>query len=162
MLSLARSSFTFGGINQLGIADSMYNRKEYEDAFQIRDALRAGEVMSFDNIYFDSGSATIKPESYGILDGVARLMRDNPTARIQIAGHTDSDGSDSYNQNLSADFDDIHVLPMVRTDADGIAKLIELVEQKDRVHRPEHLTELRGPGYDARPPPSLPDCILVQ
>ncbi|OPL17662.1 MAG: hypothetical protein AVO35_09560 [Candidatus Aegiribacteria sp. MLS_C] len=69
--------------------------------FQVRDALRAGEVMSFDNIYFDSGSATIKPESYGILDGIARIMRDNPTASIQIAGHTDSDGSDSYNQNLS-------------------------------------------------------------
>lgn len=70
-------------------------------SFDLRDALRAGSVMSFDNIYFASGSATLKPESYPILDSVAILMRDNPTARIQIAGHTDSDGSDSYNQNLS-------------------------------------------------------------
>jgi hypothetical protein len=36
----------------------------------------------------------------------------------------------AYNQNLGADFDDIHVLPMVRTDAAGIAKLIELVERR--------------------------------
>jgi len=32
---------------------------------------------------------------------VAILLRDNPTARVQIAGHTDSDGSESSNQTLS-------------------------------------------------------------
>lgn len=69
--------------------------------FSLREALREGEVMSFDNIYFDSGSANIKPESYPVLDSVAILLRDNPTARIQIAGHTDSDGSESSNQTLS-------------------------------------------------------------
>ena len=36
----------------------------------------------------------------------------------------------AYNQNLGADFDDIHVLPLVRIDDDGIAKLTELVEQR--------------------------------
>ncbi|MCI5208343.1 MAG: hypothetical protein D3910_06015, partial [Candidatus Electrothrix sp. ATG2] len=36
----------------------------------------------------------------------------------------------AYNQNLGADFDDVHVLPMVKTDAAGIAKLIELVERR--------------------------------
>lgn len=70
-------------------------------SFTLRSALRAGEVMSFDNIYFASGSANIKPESYSILDSVAILLRDNPTARIQIAGHTDSDGGESSNQTLS-------------------------------------------------------------
>jgi len=69
--------------------------------FTLRAALRAGEVMSFDNIYFASGSADIKPESYSILDSVAILLRDNPSARVQIAGHTDSDGSESSNQTLS-------------------------------------------------------------
>lgn len=69
--------------------------------FALRAALREGEVMSFDNIYFDSGSANIKPESYPILDSVAILLRDNPTARVQVAGHTDSDGSESSNQTLS-------------------------------------------------------------
>lgn len=37
MLSLARSSFSFSGANQLGIADSMYNQKQYEEAFQLYD-----------------------------------------------------------------------------------------------------------------------------
>jgi hypothetical protein len=36
----------------------------------------------------------------------------------------------AYNQNLGADFDDVHVLPMVKTDAAGIAKLTELVERR--------------------------------
>ncbi len=70
-------------------------------SFDLRDALQAGAVMSFDNIYFASGSATLKPESYNVLDSVAILLRDNPSARVQIAGHTDSDGSESSNQTLS-------------------------------------------------------------
>lgn len=70
-------------------------------SFTLRAALRAGEVMSFDNIYFDSGSANIKPESYPVLDSVAILLRDNPSARVEIAGHTDSDGSAASNQTLS-------------------------------------------------------------
>lgn len=70
-------------------------------SFTLRSALRAGEVMSFDNIYFASGSANLKPESFPILDSVAILLRDNPTARMQIAGHTDSDGGESANQTLS-------------------------------------------------------------
>jgi len=37
MMSLAKSTFAFAGVNQLGIADSMYNRKEYEDAYELYD-----------------------------------------------------------------------------------------------------------------------------
>jgi len=70
-------------------------------SFDLRNALREGAVMSFDNIYFASGSATLKPESYSILDSIAILLRDNPTSRIQISGHTDSDGSEASNQTLS-------------------------------------------------------------
>lgn len=70
-------------------------------SFTMRDALQAGAVLSFDNIYFASGSATLRPESYGVLDGVAILLRDNANVRVQIAGHTDSDGSESSNQTLS-------------------------------------------------------------
>ena len=63
--------------------------------------LQTGQVLSFDNIYFDSGSANIKPESYYILDNMVEILNANPNALVQIAGHTDSDGSTSYNQTLS-------------------------------------------------------------
>lgn len=69
--------------------------------FVLRPALETGQVLSFDNIYFDSGSATLKPESYYILDNMVEILDANPNARVQVAGHTDSDGSSSYNQTLS-------------------------------------------------------------
>jgi len=69
--------------------------------FQLRKALVQGQVMSFANIYFDSGSATLKTESYPVLDGIADLLKANTGARVEIGGHTDSDGGESMNQGLS-------------------------------------------------------------
>ncbi len=69
--------------------------------FVLKPLLEEGQVLSFDNIYFDSGSATIKPESYYVLDNIVEILKANPNARVQIAGHTDSDGSAAYNQTLS-------------------------------------------------------------
>ncbi len=69
--------------------------------FVLRPALETGQVMSFDNIYFDSGSSNIKPESFYVLDNMVEILEANANARVQIAGHTDSDGSTSYNQTLS-------------------------------------------------------------
>ncbi|MBN1434264.1 OmpA family protein, partial [Candidatus Fermentibacterales bacterium] len=69
--------------------------------FELRPALVEGQVLRFSNIYFDVGSAQLKPESYAVLDGIVEVLLANPDARVQIAGHTDSDGSTSYNQTLS-------------------------------------------------------------
>jgi len=52
-------------------------------------------------IYFDSGSDKIKPESYGTLKGVANVLKENPDVRVTIVGHTDSDGNDASNLDLS-------------------------------------------------------------
>jgi len=68
---------------------------------QLRPALREGQVMSFANIYFDSGSATLQPASHSVLDEIVGLLQDNPGVSMEISGHTDSDGSSSYNQDLS-------------------------------------------------------------
>jgi outer membrane protein OmpA-like peptidoglycan-associated protein len=56
-----------------------------------------------EKILFQTGKATILAESYGILDSVAQVMRDYPKIRIRIEGHTDSQGSESYNEKLSDD-----------------------------------------------------------
>ncbi len=69
--------------------------------FVLKPELQEGQVLSFDNIYFDSGSANIKPESYYVLDNMVEILNANPDALVQVAGHTDSDGSSSYNQTLS-------------------------------------------------------------
>lgn len=52
-------------------------------------------------ITFDVNSSTIKPESYGTLKTIAQVLQDNADVRVKIIGHTDSDGDDNANMNLS-------------------------------------------------------------
>jgi OmpA-OmpF porin, OOP family len=52
-------------------------------------------------IYFDSGSDRIKPESYGTLKEIANVLKENADVKVMITGHTDSDGSDVLNLELS-------------------------------------------------------------
>lgn len=55
------------------------------------------------NVLFDLGKATIRPESYAILDNAAKVMNEQlPNATFYIDGHTDSKGSASANKTLSA------------------------------------------------------------
>lgn len=55
-----------------------------------------------EKIMFDVDKATIKPESHGLLDEIVAVIQKNPQLKkISIEGHTDSDGSDQYNQKLS-------------------------------------------------------------
>jgi OmpA-OmpF porin, OOP family len=52
-------------------------------------------------IRFDAGQATIDPDSAGLLDRLIEIALRCPTANIEIAGHTDADGEDGFNQTLS-------------------------------------------------------------
>ena len=52
-------------------------------------------------IFFETGRATIKVVSHELLDEVARALQDNPSIRVRIEGHTDSQGKDGYNLRLS-------------------------------------------------------------
>jgi outer membrane protein OmpA-like peptidoglycan-associated protein len=54
-------------------------------------------------IYFDTGKATIKPESFPLVNEIAQVMADHPELlKVRVEGHTDSRGSMSSNQKLSA------------------------------------------------------------
>lgn len=55
------------------------------------------------DISFDTGSAAIKPPLRAVLDPFANSLRDDPSARLRIIGHTDSTGSDAINNPLSLD-----------------------------------------------------------
>ena len=52
-------------------------------------------------VYFDTKKATIKRVSFPLLDEVAQALADNPTIKVRIEGHTDSQGSDKSNLKLS-------------------------------------------------------------
>jgi outer membrane protein OmpA-like peptidoglycan-associated protein len=55
-----------------------------------------------DKIYFDLDSADILPESFGLLDALAKAIVAHPEVLVlRVEGHTDSRGDDAYNQKLS-------------------------------------------------------------
>ncbi len=75
--------------------------------------LKKGEKIILKGIYFDSGKATIKPESYSALDNAVKLLKEHPNVKVEIAGHTDSVGKDSYNLGLSQDRADAVLIYLV-------------------------------------------------
>ena len=59
------------------------------------------DLLAKGKIRFESGRATIDPDSAGLLDRLIETALRCPTANIEIAGHTDADGDDGFNQALS-------------------------------------------------------------
>jgi len=59
-----------------------------------------GKFITY-GITFDVGRSTIKPESMGEINRIATLMRENPTLKFSVEGHTDATGSAATNQTLS-------------------------------------------------------------
>jgi OOP family OmpA-OmpF porin len=62
--------------------------------------LTEGKLISY-GIYFDVNKDVVKPESYPSIKEIASILKDNPTVNIKIVGHTDSDGDDKSNLDLS-------------------------------------------------------------
>ena len=52
-------------------------------------------------VNFDFDKATLRPDAVEILNEAAQIMQRYPDLRAEVAGHTDSKGSDAYNQKLS-------------------------------------------------------------
>ncbi|ODT83760.1 MAG: hypothetical protein ABS76_02290 [Pelagibacterium sp. SCN 64-44] len=70
-------------------------------AAAMRDKLVAGESVMLDNLLFDVDSAILLPPSRDQIFEIAMMLRDDPSLKLQIIGHTDSDGGRTHNQNLS-------------------------------------------------------------
>ncbi|MBL9103677.1 MAG: OmpA family protein [Myxococcales bacterium] len=58
-------------------------------------------VGTIKGIYFDLDKDTIKPKSRPVLDRAVAILKEFPSIRIEISGHTDSTGSPAYNRDLS-------------------------------------------------------------
>ncbi len=72
------------------------------DQKMIGNILTDGKFVTH-GITFDVGKATIKPESMGVLNEIAKFLKDNSAVRMEVDGHTDSDGDPAKNQKLSED-----------------------------------------------------------
>lgn len=68
------------------------------------DVVRQGDNITLNmpgNVTFGFDQATIQPQFYPVLDNVANTLQQYNQTVIEIAGHTDSVGSEAYNQQLS-------------------------------------------------------------
>jgi outer membrane protein OmpA-like peptidoglycan-associated protein len=53
------------------------------------------------NVTFDTDSAALRPQFFGVLTSVGKVLTEYDKTVVEVAGHTDSTGSDSYNMQLS-------------------------------------------------------------
>lgn len=62
--------------------------------------LKDGKIVSY-GILFDVNSDKVKPESYATLKMISDILKENPAISLQVVGHTDSDGDNASNLDLS-------------------------------------------------------------
>ncbi|MBI2281138.1 MAG: OmpA family protein [Bacteroidetes bacterium] len=65
------------------------------------DKLEVGKKVVLKNIFYDYNKASLTSSSYNELGKVIELLNGNPKIKIEISAHTDSRGSDGYNDKLS-------------------------------------------------------------
>jgi outer membrane protein OmpA-like peptidoglycan-associated protein len=63
--------------------------------------LEIGAKVVLKNIFFETGKANLLSDSYQQLDNVIVFLKDNPTVKLEVSGHTDNVGSRNSNMKLS-------------------------------------------------------------
>ena len=67
----------------------------------VLEPIKKGTKVVLNNIFFETGKAELKPISYVELSKAVELMNNNPGMKIEVGGHTDSQGADATNLSLS-------------------------------------------------------------
>jgi outer membrane protein OmpA-like peptidoglycan-associated protein len=78
------------------------NLKVAEGGLDLRRKLVADGRVSTNGILFDSGSANIQPQSMGIIRQISQVLQEEKGMNLNIIGHTDADGDDALNIELSS------------------------------------------------------------
>ena len=82
-------------------AVELYERNATDYSSAVEKAIAETGKFVTNNILFETGKATLKPESMEEIRKVAEYMKKNPSARFEVQGHTDNQGSDKVNDPLS-------------------------------------------------------------
>lgn len=86
----------------LNIIETAEMKQKLEfSASQMAEQLAGTGRVALRGILFDTGKATIKPESEPLLDEVATLLKDDASLELTIEGHTDNVGQKPANLELS-------------------------------------------------------------
>jgi len=97
-IAVKAKSYLFHSEN-INIASST-EYQEIEKNIRLKK-VEAGSKIVLNNIFFDYGKSTLSSESTGELDRLVELMKDMPTLKIEIGGHTDNVSSAAFNIKLS-------------------------------------------------------------
>ncbi len=105
--------------------------------------LAGSELQILDAVYFKHDKAIIEKRSYKLLDNVARVLAAHPElTRVEIGGHTDSQGDDAYNLDLSrrrAEAVRIYVIdrgiPADRLTAQGYGETVPIADNATAIGR---------------------------
>ncbi|MCX6302813.1 MAG: OmpA family protein [Bacteroidia bacterium] len=73
------------------------------DAASMASSIKETGKVAVYGIYFDTGKATLKPESEPTLVEIAKLLKADPSLKLYVVGHTDNTGSFDANMKLSID-----------------------------------------------------------
>lgn len=102
-----------------GINRFVRNVRIAEGAVKLYDKLIQDGKIVTNGIRFDVNKATIRPESMGIINEIAKLMKEHSEIIISVEGHTDSDGETTFNQSLSERRAEAVMNELVRLGIDG-------------------------------------------
>jgi OOP family OmpA-OmpF porin len=58
-------------------------------------------TIDLNGVNFDFDKSTLRPDAVAILDQAVEILKNHPDMRVEVAGHTDSKGTEPYNQDLS-------------------------------------------------------------
>ena len=115
-ISISGGPFNTAGIQ--GINRFIKNIRIAEGGVKLYDKfLSEGKIIA-NGIRFDVNKATIKPESMGVINEIAKLMKEHPEINFSVEGHTDSDGETVFNQSLSERRAEAVMAEMVRLGID--------------------------------------------
>lgn len=74
---------------------------EFFDTMEVTITYEMPKSYTLNSLQFETGKATLKTESYVLLADLIEIMHLKPGMKIEISGHTDSDGEDASNLTLS-------------------------------------------------------------
>ncbi len=98
-LNVSKDGYLFYSAN-FSLKDRTADSKPYMMNVELQP-IEFGKTVVLKNIFFETASFDLKPQSTAELEKLLAFMNDNPTINIEIAGHTDNIGSRGDNQILS-------------------------------------------------------------
>jgi outer membrane protein OmpA-like peptidoglycan-associated protein len=98
------TGFTIGGHQcHDGQASLIKNIRIAEGSMSLYERVVTDGKFITTGIRFDSGKATLRPESMGVINSIYSLMSEHTDLNFSVEGHTDNDGDEASNQKLSED-----------------------------------------------------------